>query len=267
MEQYLEQKRFVYLPERLKSKLRQIAAYSLTLVSAPMGYGKTTAVKEYLTHPDTSSWESPPVVLWQILFGDGITDFWEDFSAAFESADPSFSQAIRELPLPVESARQRTFLRLFREFCQQSAAPTVLVLDGVRLDGYPEIQAFLHFFVQSLPENFHLILIGRSKDLRNDDFFRIYGLVNYISIEDFEFSPKDIERYFKLYGITISPGDVQRLYALSSGWIAIIHMNLLEYAEHGAFLPEYEIVQIMQRTIFAPLPERAKEFLSVISVA
>lgn len=38
---------------------------------------------------------------------------------------------------------------------------------------------------------------------RNDDFFRIYGLVNQICQEDFEYSVKDIEQYFKLNGIIL----------------------------------------------------------------
>lgn len=267
MAQSTGEKRDVTLPDRLKAKLRQIAAYPLTLVSAPMGYGKTTAVKAYLSGPDGGDWESPPTVLWQHLYGSGVPDFWEDFSAAFEAADPSFSGALREIPLPADSAGQRAFLRLFRRFCLQKPEPVVLVLDCVKLDGYQEIRDFLHFFVQSLPENFHLILIGRSRDLKNDDFFRIYGLVNSITFEDFEFSCKDIERYFKLYGISLSPSEVQHLYALSSGWIAVIHMNLLEYLEDGVFLPEYEIFRILERTFFAPLPEQTKEFLSAVSIA
>ena len=37
-----------FFPERLAARLRRISDYPVTLVEAPPGFGKTTAVREYL---------------------------------------------------------------------------------------------------------------------------------------------------------------------------------------------------------------------------
>lgn len=41
----------IYISERLQNDLRPISQCALTTVTAPMGYGKTTAVNWYLSRP------------------------------------------------------------------------------------------------------------------------------------------------------------------------------------------------------------------------
>lgn len=41
-------KQKIYLSDKLKSQLALIPEYPLTVVEAPSGFGKTTAVREYL---------------------------------------------------------------------------------------------------------------------------------------------------------------------------------------------------------------------------
>ena len=38
----------IYLSERLRARLESIFDYSMTIIETPTGYGKTTAVKEFL---------------------------------------------------------------------------------------------------------------------------------------------------------------------------------------------------------------------------
>lgn len=261
-----DRKKPIYLPGQLVDKLKLIPDYPLTIISAPMGYGKTTSLRKFLYHMTEDTWEEPPVILWQVLLGDGEEGFWEDFTSAFALLYPSFSESIAKNGIPLDTASQRAFMHYFQEICYNCGKSMVLVLDNAELAVYDNVRSFLHFFVNIIPQNFHLILAGRASIFKNDDFFRIYGFANYVSKEDFEFTPKDIEQYFKLSEITLSGSEIQHLHTLSSGWIAIIHMNLVEYIEHGIFLPEQEIFQIINRTIYSDMPDRVKEFLSVISI-
>ncbi len=62
----------IYLPEKLKEQLAKIPFFPVTIVEAPSGFGKTTAVKEYLngTLPDGAKqyWytclSKSPLVAW-----------------------------------------------------------------------------------------------------------------------------------------------------------------------------------------------------------
>ncbi len=57
----------VYLTQCLKEKLWRIPQVPLTMISAPMGYGKTTALKETLLRMDAEKMKYH--VLWQTLLG------------------------------------------------------------------------------------------------------------------------------------------------------------------------------------------------------
>ena len=57
-----------YFPLRLQDQLAQIPNYSLTLVKAPSGFGKTTAVREYL---ESMKKEGKGIVLkWYTCLGE-----------------------------------------------------------------------------------------------------------------------------------------------------------------------------------------------------
>ncbi len=255
----------VYLTEKLKGKLERILQTPLTLVSAPMGYGKTTALRAYLQFR-TEQGKDVPRVIWQTLLGGGSQGFWEDFRAAFRGEDEEFYQFLLAGSIPERLGEMRRFLGAFQTFCQGTKFPLVLVLDGLEEDIYAPIQEFLHVFVGNLPDGFHLVLSGRPA-ARNDDFFRIYGMVNQICQEDFEYSVKDIEQYFKLNGIILPAQALQPLHQACSGWSVLVHMNLREYQEHGSFLSEHETFCLMERIVFSRMPERALEFLSAAAIA
>jgi len=44
--------RSLYFSERIKNSMSRVLDYPLTIVEAPMGYGKTTAVREYFNNSD-----------------------------------------------------------------------------------------------------------------------------------------------------------------------------------------------------------------------
>lgn len=58
--------RSLYFSERITEAMNGIFDYPLTIVEAPMGYGKTTAVREHLNNTDAN-------VLWQRVY-DSSTD-------------------------------------------------------------------------------------------------------------------------------------------------------------------------------------------------
>ena len=69
--------RGLFFSERLTTVLRKIPDYFLTIVEAPMGYGKTTAVKEYLNQAEIE-W------LWQTVYDQETAHFWHDFCQLVE---------------------------------------------------------------------------------------------------------------------------------------------------------------------------------------
>ena len=62
----------LYFSERLSDTMNGILDHPLTIIEAPMGYGKTTAVREYLNKAGVN-------VLWQRVYDDLTSNFWNGF--------------------------------------------------------------------------------------------------------------------------------------------------------------------------------------------
>ena len=73
-----------YLSERLQEALCDIFQYSVTTVTAPMGYGKTTAVSAFLKQAENDGVS----VRRQSIYGDTSASFWKGFCRLF--SEPPF---------------------------------------------------------------------------------------------------------------------------------------------------------------------------------
>ena len=77
----------LYLSERIESRLMQMKDYPLTVVEAPMGYGKTTAVNWYLE--ERSRTEKIRVIRISV-YSDNLVIFWKSVQDAFLRAGCGF---------------------------------------------------------------------------------------------------------------------------------------------------------------------------------
>lgn len=72
-------------PDGLQAQLAKIADHTLTVVEAPSGFGKTTAVREYLeTH-----FQEDARIVWYTCLGESPAKAWAGICKLFGSADES----------------------------------------------------------------------------------------------------------------------------------------------------------------------------------
>lgn len=249
----------IYLPQKLQDKLELIAQYPMTVVAAPMGYGKTVAVRVFLEKCNAD-------VLWSTSFNDNADGCFIDFCAAFQKVDAAFCNMLKNNGLPRENGEQRIFIERLNTFCAERERPLLVVLDQLELSADKEVRAFLYFLIRQVPENFHLVVIGRNRALQLDNDFRFSGSVNFIACDDFEFSLNDIERYAKLCKITLSGHMASKLLALTGGWVALINMNFRELRAYGGIYTREEMLRVIESSLFAPLEEEAQQLLKAVGV-
>ena len=73
----------IYISDRMRETLRPIASCALTAVVAPMGYGKTTAVRWFLAEQAKAG----AVVLQASIYSDNRSIFWKSVQKAFAAAE------------------------------------------------------------------------------------------------------------------------------------------------------------------------------------
>ena len=78
----------IYISERLQENLKPISQSAFTAVTAPMGYGKTTAINWYL---DKQSKNRNSCVIRISIYSDNLSVFWQSVQKAFAFASWSIS--------------------------------------------------------------------------------------------------------------------------------------------------------------------------------
>lgn len=251
----------VYFNERLKIKLDLILSYPTTIVTAPLGYGKTVAIRDYL---DDCSEQAENY--WGSVYNDSPEGFMEDFSNAFSAATPEFSEQLRKIGLPKNHTEEREFIQLISRFCQKREKPVVLVLDQIDISADTEVQNFIYFFSRQMPDHFHMVLIGRSKSLSIDDLFQFDGSVNYINCEDFELEIRDIEEIGHLLQISLPLGVLNKIYTYTGGWKSLVYLNLRLYKEKREIYSPEEMMNLIERVIIEKMDKAEQELLKAVSV-
>ena len=103
----------LYFNKRLLASLPVILARPFTVVEAPMGYGKTLAVREFL-HNSLSSSDR---IVWTAVLGGNENIFWQDFCRALSAALPEAAEiavSLANLGYPDDSTRVEAAWELLR---------------------------------------------------------------------------------------------------------------------------------------------------------
>jgi ATP/maltotriose-dependent transcriptional regulator MalT len=246
-----------YFPERLVSTLAQIPGYPVTFVEAPSGYGKTTAVREYLKNnlPTGAS------AHWYTCLGEPPSKTWDGICGLLGHADASVAEAMKGL-YPPSMETVADIAALMRELRCESE--TYLVIDNYQLfenaiprllmdvfSVHPGDSPRVVFISQPLPpavENVHTPAIHR------------------IGAKDFLFDEESISRYCRLSGIKIPEREIERIEKISEGWISAIRLQVDNYGATGALMEINDIDGLIETAVWNKLTREEKEFLVSVSL-
>ena len=83
----------VYISSRLEKRLGEIKNHQITTITAPMGYGKSTAVRWW-----EKNLAGDAVVLRQMAASDSVSDLWDGFCRLVRHY-PAFEEQVAALGL------------------------------------------------------------------------------------------------------------------------------------------------------------------------
>lgn len=243
----------LYFTEKLQDRLNSIPDYVLTVLEAPMGYGKTTAVRFVLQHTNAK-------ILWHTVYADGVAYFWNGFCKALAPLGPELADSLRKLGLPTDAVLVQKAVELIGGVRLTQA--TVLVIDDYHFVADDSMDNFFGFLLANLPPKLHIVITSRTVFLPEAIAgLRLKGAVNYIGTDCFLLQPGDIAKYYALCGIVISKESQARLFAYSEGWITPLYLAMLEYVEHGKFFISDNVAALVRSMVYQPLDVSMKEFL------
>lgn len=245
----------LYFPQTIQDRLGYLKEYPLTIVHAPAGFGKTTALNHYF---ETDILPSTPV--WRHTFlGRRAADTWQVICRMLAMVDSACAMELLQLGIPDEDNISAVAEALENLECRQE---TYLVLDSFELSGLPEPERFLALLSKHGGEALHIVAVTRELEggvlLSNH---RVYCL----NAEHFLFRPEDIRAYFSLVGLEVSQEQEEAVYRTTGGWVLALYMQLMAYLQTGAFSGA-GTAQLMQQVVWEGLTEEGRGLFLALSV-
>lgn len=246
-----------YYSERLKQKLNRLRFSPVTVIEAPSGYGKTTAVSDFLEK--------------ELIKGTPV--YW--FTAAEELPSSGFRRLCREIN-KIDGAAGERLLKIelpnaanVGEACDALKSVRCGQESYLVIDNYQILQNFLlPSFFSALIEHgingLHIIIISQilNKNLRSVLSSR--GVLH-ITSTDLRLDSADIRRYFKYAGAEISANDAKSVALYTEGWIIAVYLKLCTFRETGSLSDTAGILMLMEQIVWDVLTDEQKAFVLLVS--
>ncbi|GHO46501.1 LuxR C-terminal-related transcriptional regulator [Ktedonospora formicarum] len=208
---------------QLYSRLDVWRDYTLTLLCASAGFGKTTLVSHWLTKHQSSM-----DVAWVSLDSNDNDPicFWRYVLTACQKWDSSLNQhTLSLLPVTTYPALQQltleTVLISFLNQINHQTEHRLLVLEDYHLIDDPRIHEMLTFFISRLPAKLHIILMTRHEAPLSLTRLRANGGINDIQADDLRFSHDEMLAFLQQTVDTPLPDEaLERLSVHLEGWPA-----------------------------------------------
>ena len=251
----------IYISERLQESLRPISHCMLTTITAPMGYGKTTAVNWFLGKCTGSG---NTVVIRSSIYSENLSIFWKGIQDAFSFAGLPF---LAEYECPSDTASAGFLADVL---CHTLAGETAyyIFIDDFHLLTDGRVADFLCMLANRLPQNVHLIVASRDRLIPRAAILRLGSRLHQISAEDLRLNYTELSVYAHKCGTDLNDQEIETLLHSSEGWFSAVYLNLCSYAKNGELADSHsDIYEMFSAAMMDPLPEEQREFLIVMGLA
>lgn len=255
----------LYLSERLSGLLAQIEGYRMTTVIAPMGYGKSTAIKWWQAqyraqHPDA-------LLLQQTICSDSPAEFWQGLCRCLRKY-PVLEKELRALGFPKDKERIQLLAQLLEDALEETSRPVYYILDDLHFFPDPALPALLAQLAQALPDQLHLILLSRDRIFDEATQFHLGGRLLSIHASDLRLTREELLAYAQACGLPLPADTATELAHVSEGWVSLIYLIFCLFLQTGQWqLDTRNIFQLMEQVMLLPLDPASQRFLSVNALA
>ena len=229
-----------YLLQRtgLEHSLHNIYQYPSTIVVAPMGYGKSTAILSFLEKQNTH---------WVLLSFDSTVSTaeqaWDMFATQLQKDFPVLGNQLHNLGYPKDYSQFEGVIDIFEDHC--SMHDLIIVIDDFHNMHSPEFNETIQQLFMRRINGLHFLFITRMiPDFRLEELI----LKKYCFMIDsvaFELTPSQIRDYFSMFDIMLSDDDCLQVSHISEGWISAVCLIHRLYTQTGQIIKESGIENML----------------------
>lgn len=244
-----------YYSNHLKDKLHGLLVSRTSVVEAPSGYGKTTAVRDYLAailpRSTPVRWFTATDELPEVCYGR----FASEIAKIDRNAGGRLLKA--GLPNPAAAGEACDALRSIR--CPNEI---FLIADNfqVLLDAMPA--SIFTALTEHGGEGLHLIML--TQPLKKGSLSAGQNFYP-VKMADFRLDVSDIRGLFALSRVNISLAAAEKVAGFTGGWMIAVCLQLRSYRETGGFEDTGDIMTLMEDLVWRKLDAKQREFFLCLS--
>lgn len=190
-------------------------------VTAPAGYGKTVAVRQWL---DGNAPAKAVISLDE--YDNNPVNFCERFCTALCACQPKNNALAEIVSHPAfDGAPDEFTLKAIAALSDKKRV--VFVIDDLHFIHNEGVLGLLLIFLKRLPENCQIILISRNDLAPGFSDLWIRGHLAKITAEQLRFSDEEIMLLYKKRGAPVTPEQANGIYSVTNGWAIGINALLL----------------------------------------
>ncbi len=256
------------------------AGHGLTLVSASAGFGKTTALSDWIAH---LAERQPETRVGWLSLDVGDNDLMRLFSHVLAAlrgvgleVDPAVLESLHTASVPDALTALVNDVASAGE--QAPGKHWVLVLDDYHCIEAADVQEAVAFLVDHLPDHLHLVMATRSDPALPLALLRSRGQLVEVRAADLRFTPGETQDFLnRAMGLDLTVVDVQALETRTEGWIVGLQLaavSLRVIPERGdvtGFIGAFTgsnrlVVDYLVDEVLARQPAEVRDFLLDTSV-
>ena len=251
---------------RLNSLIKGAANYPLIMVCAGAGYGKTSAVHDFVKNSKV------PTVWMQISERDNAEErFWENYTHAWNQVNAPFAGAISKIGFPGTIDKQNDYFNAAQKYLSPLER-RIFVVDDVHTLENKKILRLSEYIVNNLVTGTTAIWISRSTPRHSIAGLVSKGHVFNVNESDLCFTDNELAQYFNQLDLNPQPDNLHEIMQDTEGWAFAINLIARSYQKapgYGGYVRsamKTNIFQVMETEIWEGFSERVRLFLIRISL-
>jgi LuxR family maltose regulon positive regulatory protein len=237
----------------------------LVLVSGPPGFGKTTALSQWLRQSSDrtrAAWVSVDER------DNDLIRFWDYFLAAAQQLVPGAGEATRSMLRSAEPTTDTVLNGLINDL---SAAEDDLtfVLDDFHFITCEPVCSAVTYLIEHLPPKVHLVIATRVDPPLPLARFRGRGMMIEVRADDLRFTDEEAAQLLQHWPTVLAAHHVRALNARTEGWVVGLKLAALSlppgkdapafidsFTGSQRYVADYLVEEVLRR-----LPEEVRDFL------
>jgi LuxR family maltose regulon positive regulatory protein len=257
---------FHFKRPRLNSLFKKAVKYPLVLVCAGAGYGKTSAVHDFVE-------EYKVTTVWvQLSERDNVgARFWENYIHSMIRVNPPLAKATNELGFPDTKDKIAQYHVLLHKYLEVKRR--IIIVDDFQCIEDPAVIRFVEEYVlNKQPPGTSFFLISRSIPRINTAGLISKGRMFNISEEDLRFTDDELAQYFRELDIPPQPDSLREIIQDTKGWAFSINLIARSYQKAPGYdgylrkAMKTDIFRLMEAEIWDGISKGLQNFLICLSL-